>query len=171
MRNRDNHDDAQSFSSRRSNLSTTVVNTNSARTTPSAPCFAPSLENDVPSQFDSADAYTELDLDNPIPGWPRVAMLMAKTPDFASFSRFRDLNVKSLLYYQAELTRLRKKLHEEELDDALRGDEEAVKYAQRADKLIKSEAPNNRQWELVKEMRVVLKEYSESDDVVDPNLH
>ncbi|KAJ4986323.1 hypothetical protein SVAN01_08140 [Stagonosporopsis vannaccii] len=37
------------------------------------------------------------------PGWPLLAKKMADVPEFAAFSRFRELNVKNLLYYQAEL--------------------------------------------------------------------
>lgn len=159
MRSRDTSNNAPSISSHRSELSATVINT------PSTPGFLITPRNAVPtpfgSAFNSAAQNAEDDLDNPVQGWPQVAMLMAKTPDFASFSRFRDLNIKSLLYYQAELTRLRKKLHEEELEDARRGDAEASKYARRADMLINSEEPNDSQWELVKQIRVVLKEYSE----------
>ena len=89
---------------------------------------------------------------------------MAKTPDFASFSRFRDLNIKSLLYYQAELTELRKKLHKEEWADYRRGDEDTKWFFKRADLLIDSEdEPNHPQWETMKQIRVVLKDYSESE--------
>ena len=77
---------------------------------------------------------------------------MAKNPDLAAFSRFRDLNVKSLLYYQAELTHLRKKLHDLEYKDSLTNP-----WAKRADKLVESDSI---QFKTVKEMRSVLKEYS-----------
>ena len=53
----------------------------------------------------------------PVAGWPMVSSFMAKRPDLASSSRFSDLNVKSLLYYQAQLTSLRKQLHIQEHDD------------------------------------------------------
>jgi hypothetical protein len=35
-------------------------------------------------------------------GWPCLAELMFKHPGFESFQAFRDLRIKSLLYYQAE---------------------------------------------------------------------
>jgi hypothetical protein len=115
------------------------------------------LEEDSEDFEDVAD-----DLNTPIPGWPRVAKLMAETPDFAAFSRFQDLNIKSLLYYQAELTLLRKKLHVEEWNDFRDGDEEnAKKFFKRADRLVSSKTPNNKQWNLVLDMRRLLKEYSE----------
>jgi hypothetical protein len=62
--------------------------------------------------------------DEPVPEWPRLAKVMAETPDLAAFSRFRDLNIKSLQYYQTELTILRKRLHVEEVNDFSEGDEE-----------------------------------------------
>jgi hypothetical protein len=79
---------------------------------------------------------------------------MAKTPDFTALPRFRDLNVKSLLYYQVELTKLRKRLHRQEYRDA-------NKYAERADFLITDK--NSKQYKLIKKIRKVLKEYSECD--------
>jgi len=93
--------------------------------------------------------------DEPIQGWPRLALLMAKNPDLAAFSRFRDLNVKSLLYYQAQLTLLRKKLHDLEYEDSPRNSESP--WAERADGLVESDSI---QFRTVKEMRSVLKEYS-----------
>jgi hypothetical protein len=77
--------------------------------------------------------------------------MMAKTPDLASFSRFSDLHVKSLLYYQAELTLLREKIHRFEYEDAAHEN-----WAERADKLVQS---RSKQFETVKEMRAVLKDY------------
>ena len=160
MRGKTSIVDAQSISSHRSDLSATIFDPNSTRTTPLNSCFPTSAPLDHPNL---ADGDVENDLDRPVPGWPRVAMLMAKTPDFASFSRFRDLNIKSLLYYQAELTKLRAKLHEEEWQDYRRGDEDAREFASRADYLIMSEDEvNHRQWDIMKQIRVLLKEYSES---------
>jgi hypothetical protein len=98
---------------------------------------------------------------NPVPGWPQVAELMSNIPDFASFNRFSVLQIKSLLYYQAELEILKAELREEELEDYRRGDERAIDYAKRADFLVRSRnRPNHRQWEVVVEIRRVLKEYS-----------
>jgi hypothetical protein len=36
---------------------------------------------------------------------------MADNTDLQAFTAFTDLNVKSLLYYQAQLTEIRKRLH------------------------------------------------------------
>ncbi|KAI9773865.1 MAG: hypothetical protein M1840_006091 [Geoglossum simile] len=153
-----------STSSRRSDSSATACNTNSSRNTPTDGVF-PAETARCPSSSASLSSGSEeeyhvtKDLNNPVEGWPRVALLMAKTPDFAAFSRFRDLNVKSLLYYQAQLTNLRRKLHEMEYEDARGDDEEKREFAGRADFLMSSEGSD--QLELIKEIRVLLKEYSE----------
>lgn len=91
--------------------------------------------------------------EEPIQGWPQLALMMAKTPDFAAFPRFRDLNTKSLLYYQAQLTLYRNKLHELEYSDAQKNI-----WHERADKLVETDSE---QFKTVMEMRKVLKEYSE----------
>jgi hypothetical protein len=105
----------------------------------------------------------EDDLDLPVSGWPRMAMLLAKTPDFAAFSRFRDLNTKSLLYYQSELTRLREKLHKQEYRDHRRGVGKMRFHAKRADYFIASgKKGESKQWALMLEIRGILREYSKS---------
>lgn len=91
---------------------------------------------------------------------------MAKTPDFAAFPRFRDLNVKSLLYYQVELTKLRRKLHDQEYEDNGKpSDDElfpdAADFAERADFLVENQ--NSPQFMIIKEIRRLLKEYSEDN--------
>lgn len=101
--------------------------------------------------------------EEPVPGWPRVAELMAQTQDFAAFKRYRDLNVKSLLYYQAEIEVLRKKLHKEEWEDSQRGDENQGVYARRIDYMIKSkDKETGTQWRTMIELRKVLKEYNKA---------
>lgn len=111
------------------------------------------------------DPNPEDDIYQPVPGWPKIAMLFANTPEFASFSRFRDLNMKSLLYYQAELVRLRKELHNVEWRDYRHGSAQTKLYSERAQYLVGSERrkrpDDRRQWEVVKRIRVVLKDYSE----------
>jgi len=109
-------------------------------------------------------------LDRPVPGWPKVALMMAKTPDFAAFDRFRDINIKSLLYYQTQLTVLRKKLHKQEHKDHQLGDEEEQRYAKHAYFMVGSingeGEEGSRQWKLVLEIRTLLKEYSQSIDIL-----
>jgi hypothetical protein len=92
-----------------------------------------------------------------VEGWPQLAQLMADTPDFAAFPRFRDLNVKSLLYYQVELNSLRKKLHR--LEHADKAHPQRKKYALYADTLV-NEANASEQLQTMRTIRTVLKEYS-----------
>ncbi|KAF2464168.1 uncharacterized protein BDR25DRAFT_243221 [Lindgomyces ingoldianus] len=91
----------------------------------------------------------------PIEGWPRLASLMAQNQDFAAFPRFKELNVKSLLYYQCQLARFKKKLLDLEWEDAPREEN----FPMFADELVISDSE---QFKTVKEMRVVLKEYNEA---------
>jgi hypothetical protein len=51
------------------------------------------------------------DLKQPCHGWPELVKVMVESPGFEAFQAFRDLNIKSLLYYQAELVKLRRQLH------------------------------------------------------------
>ncbi|KAF1972000.1 hypothetical protein BU23DRAFT_364109, partial [Bimuria novae-zelandiae CBS 107.79] len=92
-----------------------------------------------------------------VQGWPQLAQLMAKTPDFAAFPRFRDLNVKSLLYYQCELNSLRRRLHELEYADKFDG----KSYAEYADDLV-NDGLKSEQYQTMKEIRRALKEYNEA---------
>ena len=48
-------------------------------------------------------------------GWSLLAQTMSDIPEYAAFSRFKELNIKNLLYYQAELHLLQQEiaLHEE----------------------------------------------------------
>ncbi|KAI9861065.1 MAG: hypothetical protein M1813_005494 [Trichoglossum hirsutum] len=151
-----------STSSRGSDLSATACDPNSRQTTPIDKVFpveaAGRTSSSISSSSGSEEEYDIMkDPDNPAEGWPRVALLMAKTPDFAAFSRFRDLNVKSLLYYQAQLTNLRNRLHEKEYEDAC-GNEDERQFASRADFLMSSEGSD--QLKIVTEIRAILKEYS-----------
>jgi hypothetical protein len=115
----------------------------------------------------------EEDRSRPAPGWPELVKLISETPDFEAFPAFTDLNLKSLLYDQAELTILRKELHAAEWEDKRTpprddddddGTVEPSDYAKRLDALFLSRSakdPKSRkQWELIKQIREVLKEYS-----------
>jgi hypothetical protein len=85
---------------------------------------------------------------------------MAKTPDFAAFPRFRDLNIKSLLYYQVELTKLRDKLRVQEYEDSGKSGD-AGHFAERADYLVDKDNQGSAQFTIIKDIRIVLKEYCE----------
>jgi hypothetical protein len=106
------------------------------------------------------------DFNKPLSGWPHLATVIAKNRDFEAFQAFRDLNVKSLLYYQAELVALRKDLHDLEWknnrEDNFRNHSMLNSHA---DLLVlttlkKEDDPAREQMDLVNKIRGVLKEYS-----------
>lgn len=103
--------------------------------------------------------------DDDVPGWPTIAKLMAVRPEFESYSRFRELNVKNLLYYQVELAELREELKELELIDWQKRElSDAGKFAKRADYLIASptleSSKDRKQWKVVVKIRKLLKQYN-----------
>jgi hypothetical protein len=88
---------------------------------------------------------------------------MALSPEFEAFQSFRDLNLKSLLYYQAELSALRRDLHMAEWEswEDQRGN--AFKLSTNLGYLSGSPKHDTRvqqQLDLIKRLREVLKEYS-----------
>ncbi|KAF2634167.1 hypothetical protein P280DRAFT_464076 [Massarina eburnea CBS 473.64] len=92
----------------------------------------------------------------PIDGWPKLAQTMATTPEFAAFPRFRDLNAKSLLYYQCQLTNLQSKLHTLEYQDLSDG-KKWNRYGGRLVEMTESE-----QFKTIEEIRTVLKKYNKA---------
>jgi hypothetical protein len=50
-------------------------------------------------------------LEIPCHGYPALAGFMFNNPGFESFQAFRDLHIKSLLYYQGQLDKIREDLH------------------------------------------------------------
>jgi hypothetical protein len=107
------------------------------------------------------------DLSTPLPGWPQLAKLISDKPDFEAFPAFTDLNLKSLLYYQAELSMLRQKLHAAEYADAQTLDHDNLEpssYGKSLDTLFRSRLAKNpkwqKQWTLIKQIRELLKDYS-----------
>jgi hypothetical protein len=106
-------------------------------------------------------------------GWPHLAQIIAKKPHVESFCRFRELNVKNLLYYQVEIAEMEAELRNVELEDAGKcgdGQKEGT-YATEANTmlLLKPEDRRNsspeerRQRDLVLEIRKRLREYSKME--------
>jgi hypothetical protein len=122
----------------------------------------------------------------PVPGYPRLAHEMSSIPETAVFRRFADLNHQSLLYYQAELTILERRLRQQELESsdphtvqvnaapnptgtkAEEGEEATyIKYATRLEYAknwywLGGDDPEKEQWQTVLRVREVLREYSRS---------
>jgi hypothetical protein len=107
----------------------------------------------------------EEDLNCPLQGYPELAKQIADYPDFEAFQSFKDLSIKSLLYYQAELDELRKDLHKLEWRDFRTGQfDDAKEYCVRADYVVQAQNLENgerakRQYALVTRIREVLKQY------------
>ena len=108
------------------------------------------------SSDDDSDAESAIPPEDSMEGWPQLAQLMAQTPDFAAFPRFRDLQVKSLLYYQCELSTLRKKLHELEFTDKAKRNKP---YNENVDRMIRDRQTSD-QFKTIEQIRIVLKKYS-----------
>ncbi|KAF2627732.1 hypothetical protein BU25DRAFT_410864 [Macroventuria anomochaeta] len=86
------------------------------------------------------------------PGWPRLAEVMSQVPEFAAFPRFRELNVKNLLYYQVELELLRQQIEREE--------EEEMLNVERYDRIVKGASTEYHK--LLIKLRILLREYNEA---------
>ena len=158
-----------------SHFDDTTIAASSSRSSNCPKCHSerpPSWENRLDPKFN---------LDQPLHGWPELARAIETYADFEAFPAFRDLNIKSLLYYQCELTALRKKLHEQEWEDHLSQSGDAPKFNSRVDFLLLSEPPpqsqpqpqgnaddyeeeeddeNHEQMELINKIRIVLEKYS-----------
>ena len=103
--------------------------------------------------------------DHPLHGWPNLARLMTVNADLQAFPAFTELNLKSLLYYQAELTDLKHELRQREWEDHISGDfYDAKLFAERVDVLLRSRdreiSSQSRQWDLMVRIRQVLNDYS-----------
>jgi hypothetical protein len=96
-------------------------------------------------------------------GWPELANLMADHPEFVSFPAFRKLNIKSLLYYQCQLSKLEEDLHKSEWQDH-RGPGFAREYCENIDTLLLHKDDHDEiaheQLDKLEEIRTVLVKYS-----------
>jgi len=111
---------------------------------------------------------TLADDDGRVRGWPLLARLMSEMPSLETYSRFRELNVKNLLYYQVELARLERELVNFERKDAIQLGTPG-KYAERADLMIIGfhDGPDsevNEQWKVVLKIRELLSQYSKTSN-------
>jgi hypothetical protein len=106
-------------------------------------------------------------LDKLVAGYPKLAGLMGLFPELAILRRFGSLNMRNLLYMQAELVYLENELQECELADKYaRSRDERTRYRSNWFWLRESarygEGEPSRQLRLVLKIREKLKEYSES---------
>lgn len=108
------------------------------------------------------------DVNETLRGRPTLANTITVKPDLEAFSAFTDLSIKSLLYYQAQLTYLRKKLHQAEwTDHRLHNEEdEQAQYAEDLETLfmvVDSKGEKDpEQWTVLCKIREVLDKYSKN---------
>ena|SRR5256885_1770 len=106
-------------------------------------------------------ANADNNINIPTPGYPKLAHHMGLFPELAIFRRFKELNCKNLLYYQAELIELEHELRKCEKADARETSGNRPNYAKDWYWLQKSEQDgNDDQWQTILRIRAVLKEYS-----------
>lgn len=91
------------------------------------------------------------------PGYPQLAARMGKFPEAAIFRNFLALNTQNLLYLQAELVELERKLRHIQVRDEKGG---PLKKRLARDWYF-LEKDGGEQWELVREIRSKLAEFSE----------
>lgn len=104
-------------------------------------------------------------------GWPSLARQMAKKPHLESFCRFRELNVKNLLYYQVEIAEMEAELRKVERKDAGKCGQKEGTYATDPKKMLllnpedrRHSSPEERkQHDLVLKIRKCLREYSKME--------
>ena len=127
---------------------------------------APSTAGRVPPNEYTHGPFEELDdpedaLSCPLQGYPELAKQIVDYPDFEAFQSFKDLSIKSLLYYQAELDDIRRDLHNSEWKDFRTS--EGREYCVRADHLLQTGDSEDecakRQFTLITKMRRVMKDY------------
>ena len=140
------------------NLETTVPSDKPKAGTfsaPVTPVTSPSLPERPPFSVPLEDRQD-------VAGWPLIARGMAVVPSLEAYGRFRELNVKNLLYYQIELDLLQRRLESEEKRDFRRQDTST--YHKSGARLIQSGeqdgSRHHRQWEIVLNIREVLDKYS-----------
>lgn len=97
-----------------------------------------------------------------VTGYPRLAARMAFRPETAMFRRFDALNMRNLLYLQAELSNMEKDLMEIEQRDKKSGHVNKTRYATNYAFLDYSDNDGDTdQKDLVMEIRAKLREYGE----------
>jgi len=98
----------------------------------------------------------------PIDGYPKLACHMGIHPELAIFRRFGNLNALNLLYLQAELIHLEKKLRSLEIVDSETQLGSSSSYARDWYWLNNSAFEDNSdQIQIIHEIRTKLKEYSQ----------
>ncbi|KAF2658215.1 hypothetical protein K491DRAFT_690369 [Lophiostoma macrostomum CBS 122681] len=110
-------------------------------------------------------------LTQPLQGYTKLASLIGAHPDLAIYRRFGKLNAKNLLYLQAELVVLERRLEECVKKDQESGDQDRVLFDRDWQSLAESATVNggnvggsekSEQWETVSKIKEKLREYNEA---------
>ena len=101
----------------------------------------------------------------PVEGYDKLATFIASDPGLAFFRRFTKLNMKSLLYYQAEIANIEDDLDfiiqndKDSQDDEKQGYPFSVRELKDSMRRAKEEHPT--QWLKIQEVRELLEKYSQ----------
>lgn len=151
--------------SRTSSAAASVQESLPSSSATAAPSATHSSVDSQTTPRESSEVSPEDD-DYPIPAeYPRLVRKMGEMPEVAIFRRFGTLNAQSLLYMQAELVCLEKKLHRLQSKDAAapgRRSRYAINWFWLSNSGDQGDGDDDddAQLELVKEIRAKLKEYS-----------
>lgn len=108
----------------------------------------------------STDPFPDL-----VVGYPKLAAKIGILPEAGIYRRFSALNAQNLLYYQAELTYLERKLREQQLRDNHEKQGHGPEYGVDWYWLMRSpEEGDAVQLGLVLKIRELLKDYSKQSD-------
>ncbi|KAL6714050.1 hypothetical protein ACLMJK_008544 [Lecanora helva] len=98
-------------------------------------------------------------------GYAKFANFMGEHPESALFLRFSDINLQNILYLQAEIYGLREDLRRIELQNQASSAEDLTNFHLDWSTLAQTQENGqaNQQWRKVKQLRELLKEYSENN--------
>ncbi|KAF2873904.1 hypothetical protein BDV95DRAFT_627680 [Massariosphaeria phaeospora] len=127
------------------------------------PLFHSKRPGDEKSPQDAQDEVEEVDeLPHLVFGYPKLAGRMRQMPETAIFRQFNELNLRILLYLQAELCRLERQLLTQEKADST-GEGLKPKYAKNYKPLSEShQHADSKQLDLVLKIKAKLKGYNEA---------
>ena len=99
-------------------------------------------------------------MEHSLDGYPRLANLVGQYPGMAIFRRFSRLNAQNLLYMQAELVQMEYELDTIALEDSQCDDPNRQSFQTYVYNMKRAQGPDGLQWQMVRELRQRLKEYS-----------
>ncbi|MCJ1465959.1 hypothetical protein MMC07_004578 [Pseudocyphellaria aurata] len=97
-------------------------------------------------------------------GYSKIADFMGQHPESALVLRFSDMNLQNILYLQAEIYGLREDLRKIQVQNQTSSSEDVVNFSLDWYTLAHTQDNDgmNRQWQIFKQLRRVLKEYNEA---------